>query len=194
MGPIRLMLLLASGSPRRRELLELAGFTPSTVSPNVDESVRPDEEPLSYVQRIALSKVSSVDRPPGSWILAADTTVTCDGQILGKPLDRADGFRMLRLLSGRAHQTMTAVAICDPTGETTSFTVTTKVTFADLSDDNINWYLDTGEPFDKAGSYAIQGSGGSFITSIDGSYSNVVGLPMAEVVAALPAQLRRPSK
>ena len=188
------MLLLASGSPRRRELLELGGFSPSTVSPDVDESVRPEEDPLSYVQRMALTKVSSVDRPPNSWILAADTTVVCDGLILGKPLDRADGFRMLRLLSGRSHHTMTAVAICNPTGATTSFTVTTKVTFVDLSDDNINWYLDTGEPFDKAGSYAIQGSGGSFITSIDGSYSNVVGLPMAEVVAALPAQLRQPSK
>ncbi len=188
------MLLLASGSPRRRELLELAGFSPSTVSPDVDESVRPGEDPLSYVKRIALTKLSSVNRPPDTWVLAADTTVTSDGLILGKPLDRADGFRMLQLLSGRSHHTMTAVAICSPTGKTTSFTVTTKVTFADLSGDNINWYLDTGEPFDKAGSYAIQGSGGSFVISIDGSYSNVVGLPMAEVAAALPAQLRQSSK
>lgn len=184
------MLLLASGSPRRRELLELAGFTPSTVSPDIDESVIDGEDPVTYVRRVALTKATSVDRPSNTWVLAADTTVTFDGLIVGKPVDREDAARMLQLLSGRTHQTMTGVAICDPDGTTTAFVVTTQVTFTELTDAAIAWYLDTGEPFGKAGSYAIQGAGGSLISSITGSYSNVVGLPLVEVVAALPSHLR----
>jgi septum formation protein len=190
-------LILASASPRRAELLRAAGFEFETIVADVDERVRADETPARYVRRLAAEKsaaassvVSGFSRtlagPPkgGHYIIAADTTVVVDGQILGKPEDDADAARMLRALAGRTHEVMTGVSVRRNAFEVGRVETTT-VFFAPMSDADVAWYVASGEGRDKAGGYAIQGLASRFIPRIEGSYSNVVGLPVAAVVELL---------
>jgi nucleoside triphosphate pyrophosphatase len=174
-------LVLASGSPRRRELLAQLGLTFRVVTPDVDETPLPGERPLALVRRLAVAKAAAVDGDP---VLAADTTVEVDGEILGKPLDVDDARRMLRRLSGRAHKVHTGVAV-RAGAEVAVEVVTTIVTFVALQPAVIEWYVGTGEPLDKAGAYAIQGHGGIFVEHLRGSTSNVVGLPLTTVAGLL---------
>jgi septum formation protein len=178
-------LILASGSPRRHELLDAAGL-PHVVDPvDVDESPRPGETARAYAERLAREKAAAgATHRPHARVLGADTIVVVDGAILGKPVDDEDARRMLRLLSGREHDVLTAVAIAWPAG-LESRVERTRVWFDALTDADIEWYISTGEPRDKAGAYAIQGRASRFIPRIDGSYSNVVGLPVATVVEML---------
>ena len=184
-------LVLASASPRRADLLRAAGFTFTVQAADVDETQFPGESPDAYVRRLALAKANAVARR-GEWrpVLGADTTVVIEGETLGKPEDAADARRMLCRLSGRSHQVLTGVALVDPArqsagGEPTSLTdvVATVVTFATLEPEELDWYVRSGEPMGKAGAYAIQGLGSRFVTRVEGSYPNVVGLPIAEVRA-----------
>jgi septum formation protein len=185
------VLILASASPRRAELLTAAGI-PFEVRPAaVDESIHPGEDARGYALRVATEKARSVlASSDGRPVLAADTVVVVNGQILGKPVDPDDAARMLRLLSGRTHEVLTAVVLV-PVGNgehpreriMNAQVEVTAVEFARLDNDEIDWYVRTGEPSDKAGAYAIQGAASRFVTRIQGSYSNVVGLPMALVYA-----------
>ena len=171
-------LVLASASPRRAQLLREAGIEFDALPADVDESVQPGEAPETYVRRVAQLKALAVaSRADGRPVLAADTAVVVDGVILGKPADRLDARRMLRRLSGRAHDVVTAVALATPDGVTTAVE-STRVAFRPLSDEEIDLYVDTGEPDDKAGAYGIQGQAGGFVAGISGAHSNVVGLPM----------------
>jgi septum formation protein len=163
-------LILASGSPRRRELLEGLGVRFTVRPVDLDESPLPGEAPRDYVLRLAVEKAAAAS---GELVLAADTTVVVDGEILGKPRDDEDARRMLRLLSGREHSVLTGIAL----GKAAEVDETL-VRFAPLSEAEIDWYVATGEPRDKAGAYAIQGLGSLFVESVEGSYSNVVGLPI----------------
>lgn len=182
-------LVLASGSPRRRELLALLGLPFDVVATDVDESVRPGEAPTDLVRRLAVEKAQAADRSGAAdvVVLAADTIVELAGEILGKPADADDARRMLRALSARTHRVHTGVAVRRG-GPTACEVVTTSVTMAPISDAAVEWYLATGEPTDKAGAYAIQGAGGAFVAAIEGSASNVVGLPLATVVELLGRQ------
>ena len=171
-------IVLASASPRRAELLREADIDFDTMPADVDESVCAGEAPAAYVRRVAEMKARAVaSRAQGRSVLAADTTVAVDGLILGKPVDRVDARRMLRLLSGRAHDVVTAVVFLTPQG-TTSAVESTRVIFRALADAEIDQYVETGECDDKAGAYGIQGAAGAFVSGIAGSRSNVVGLPM----------------
>ena len=173
-------LVLASASPRRAELLRGAGFRFEIITADVDESVRAGESPGRYVGRLAESKARAVAaRAGGRAVLGADTVVVCGDAILGKPADVADAKRMLRMLSGRTHQVMTGV--CLLAAHRSEGVATTSVEFAQLTSAEIDWYAASGEPSDKAGAYAIQGLASRFVTRIEGSYSNVVGLPVALV-------------
>ena len=184
-------IILASASPRRAELLREAGIEFETVAANVDEAVRPGEDPDTYVRRLAAAKVEAiVGRAEGRPVLAADTAVVVEGMILGKPIDRHDARRMLRLLSGRAHDVVTGVAVATPAGITAA-SESTCVEFRALTDAEIDAYVETGEPDGKAGGYAIQGQAGQFVSRISGSHSNVVGLPMDLVRALLGGAVRR---
>jgi septum formation protein len=183
-------LVLASASPRRRQLLASIGVT-FVVSPaDVDEAELVGEPPRDYVERIAVTKARAVvSRTHGpelehAAVLAADTTVDIDGEILAKPVDDDDARRMLRRLSGRTHQVHTAVVGWTAQGEHAA-TVTTDVTFVRLGERNIDWYLSMGEHLDKAGAYGMQGAGGALVQRIDGSPSNVIGLPLAETIGVL---------
>jgi len=182
------VLILASASPRRRDLLTAAGFEFRVLPAHINEDPHADELPVIYVERLAREKAAAVFASLGSRkdvvVLGADTTVTIDDEILGKPNDAADAARMLRQLSGRTHQVITGVAIVSANG-TESFAETTLVTMRELSDAEISAYIATGEPMDKAGAYAIQGGAAIFITQSDGDYDNVVGLPVTRVVASL---------
>ncbi len=173
--------LLASASPRRAELLRAAGIDFDVMPADIDETMDAEEWPDGYVRRIALTKAEAV-RPQagGRPVLAADTIVIVDGQVLGKPADANDAKRMLRMLSGREHTVMTAVHLVFESKSQTSVERTT-VEFAPLSAAEIDWYLASGEPMDKAGAYAIQGLASRFAARINGSYTNVVGLPVAVV-------------
>jgi septum formation protein len=188
-------LILASASPRRAELLTAAGI-PFDVRPSdVDERVHPGEEARTYACRVATDKGrAAIVHAGGRPVLAADTVVVVDGQILGKPMDENDARRMLHLLSGRTHEVLTAVALIEDTGgdfpdraqkthRVALEVAVTSVEFAKLSEDEIDWYVASGEPQDKAGAYAIQGLASRFVTRIEGSYSNVVGLPVGLVYA-----------
>jgi septum formation protein len=167
--------ILASSSPRRRALLEELGLSLRIQPADIDETPFPDEPADTYVERLAREKAETVDDATGV-VIAADTIVTIDGELLGKPATDNDARRFLLLLSGRPHEVKTGVAIRHE-GRTSSVVETTIVHFAELSDDDIAWYVGTGETTDKAGAYAIQGCGGAFVTGVEGSFDNVIGLP-----------------
>jgi septum formation protein len=181
-------LILASASPRRRELLAQAGYTFEVQPAHVNEDLRPDEDPIAYVVRLAREKAQSVfaeisstgPASPPAVVLGADTTVTLDSHILAKPEDAADAARMLRLLSGRTHRVITGVALASAKGVEVAAEVT-GVQFLTLNDNEIAAYIATGEPMDKAGAYGIQGFAAKWIPRIEGCYFNVVGLPLALV-------------
>jgi septum formation protein len=179
------MLVLASRSPRRRELLQQAGIPCETLAVNVDESVDPLEPPGDHVRRLALLKAQAgFARRPDALVLGADTIVAVGGEILGKPRDAADAARMLRLLSGREHTVLTAVALVARRG-TAVDVARTRVWFSPLTDEEVRDYVASGEGLDKAGAYAIQGLASRFVDRIQGSYTNVVGLPVALVYRLL---------
>ena len=173
-------IILASASPRRAEILHTVGWPFEVLPVDIDETRWADEDAVGYVQRLAREKAEAAAvRAPNETIVAADTTVTTDNHILEKPLDEADATRMLRLLNNRWHKVLTAVAVRDSDESKTVVAYEeTEVKFAAMSDDEINWYAETGEPLDKAGAYAIQGLGSRFIEEIRGDYFNVVGLPV----------------
>jgi septum formation protein len=173
--------VLASGSPRRRDLLTEVGLPFVVRTPDVDETPNPDEAPDAYVLRVARAKADAVRSAPDELVIAADTTIDLDGEILGKPAVDADAASMLRRLSARTHHVHTAVAVrC---GDRRFAEVcTTQVTFASLDDRIIEWYVGTGEATGKAGSYAIQGAGSGLVQGVSGSVSNVIGLPLHVVV------------
>ena len=170
-------LVLASQSPRRRELLLAAGIDHVVRAAEVDETPHPDEPPVNYVRRLAEFKASAVMRLPEEIILGADTAVVCYGQILGKPADAAHAGRMLRLLAGRSHEVITGVALLRHNEVRVEHAIT-QVWFGPMTEAEIEAYIESGEPMDKAGAYGIQGIASRYITRIDGSYSNVVGLPV----------------
>ncbi len=172
-------LILASRSPRRAELLTRAGYRFEVVPPDVDERLRAGEAPRDYVARLAAEKAAAVaPRYPARVVLAADTTVVVGSAVLGKPRDANEAAEMLRRLSGRAHDVLTGVAVRRG-GACASGVERTAVHLADLDEALIAWYVATGEPSDKAGAYGVQGIASRFVTRIEGSYSNVVGLPLA---------------
>jgi septum formation protein len=209
------MLVLASASPRRRELLTQAGFTFQVYPAHIPEDPRPNEDPIAYVTRLAREKAETVYcelalkghdfsraesdlkgarglAPEGSFsdpitVLGADTTVTLDNQILGKPENEADAARMLRMLSGRTHRVITGVAVITATHTEVAAEVTA-VQFLTISDEEIAAYIATAEPMDKAGAYAIQGRAARWIPRIVGDYFNVVGLPIALVTTLLESR------
>ena len=176
-------LILASASPRRAELLRAAAIDFDVVSANIDESVQGAEHPEEHARRLARAKALDVlgRVEEGRPVLAADTIVAVDGEILGKPADEHDARRMLRKLSGRAHDVVTGVCLARRAQEVLVEHELTTVEFAPLSDAEIAWYAASGEPIDKAGAYAIQGLASRFVNRISGSYTNVVGLPVALV-------------
>ena len=180
-------IVLGSSSPRRRELLAGCGLEFEILSPDIDEQVLPDEKPQQLVERLALEKGACIAaKEPGAWVLAADTVVVLDDQILGKPIDEADAARMLAMLQGRSHQVWGGVALINITRRiehVTSFR--SQVSIKALTSAQIASYIKTKEPMDKAGSYAIQGIGAALVTEVQGSYSNVVGLNIASVIDLL---------
>lgn len=181
------MLILASRSPRRQEILERAGIPFVTRPAEVDETVRDGEEACAYVKRLAREKAEAVAAAPEDIVLGADTVVVLESEILGKPADSADAARMLRMLSGREHIVMTG--ICLVIGKDAVEDVEkTRVRFVPLSDEEITEYVASGEPLDKAGAYAIQGLASKFIDRVEGCYFNVVGLPIARVYRHLNRQ------
>jgi septum formation protein len=200
-------LILASASPRRRELLAQAGFNFTVESADVDESPRVNEEPAAYVLRLAVQKAKAIFArhsessgapsmtAQSSWVgsaslivLGADTTVVCDGQILAKPVDAADAARILRRLSGRTHQVLTGVAAVTRAG-VFSGVETTEVVFAPIPESDLTVYCATPEPLDKAGAYGIQGYAARWIPRIDGDYFNVMGLPIARTAKLIEAAM-----
>lgn len=185
-------LILASASPRRAELLRAAGFDFTIRSADVDESVHVGELPRDYVIRLAIDKARAVAREPGEVVLGADTTVVVDDDILGKPVDDTDATRMLRRLAGRSHQVLTGVCVLFGDG-VDARVATTDVEFLKMDEEEIAWYVATGEPMDKAGGYAIQGRCSRFISRVNGSYTNVVGLPLA-VVYDMLKRIRTPGR
>ena len=180
-------IVLASASPRRAELLASAGIAFKVVPGDIDETPLPDEDPVVHVLRLAEGKACEVaSRIDGRFFIGADTIVLCDREIMGKPRDAEDAKRMLKKLSGRAHQVITGFAVVDKkTSRTISRTVSTVVVFKELTQEEIDAYVLTGCPMDKAGAYAIQGGAAYMVERIDGSYTNVVGLPLCEVVESL---------
>lgn len=179
-------LYLASGSPRRRELLEQIGVAFSVLSAAIDETPHPAETPRAYVERLALGKAragAALLTAPGV-VLGADTAVVLDGCILGKPLDAADSLATLAGLSGREHEVLTAVALVEG-ARSQVFSVSSRVGFRQISEEQAKAYWASGEPQDKAGGYAIQGLGAVFVQSLQGSYSAVVGLPLCETAQLL---------
>jgi septum formation protein len=182
-------IVLASASPRRRELLAQVGVRISVVPAAIDETILPGETAEQHVTRLSVAKAGAVAarrEVPGRWFIGSDTVVVRDGAILGKPADSGAAAAMLRSLSGRAHTVVSGYAVHDRgTGRTLSGAAVTHVWFKPLSEREIAGYLATGEPFDKAGGYAIQGAGAFMVTRIEGSYPNVVGLPLCDVLAAL---------
>ena len=179
-------LILASGSPRRKLLLEQLGIVFRVEPPDVDESLLTGEAPDVYVTRLSKKKSQAVARKHDSEvvILAADTTVVLHGNILGKPESKEHSVQMLNELSGTRHDVLTGVSICRGS-RTETFCVRTEVTFRQLDKREIAWYWETGEPQDKAGSYGLQGAGAAFVETLTGSYSNVIGLPLSETILML---------
>jgi septum formation protein len=180
-------LVLASNSPRRSDLIKQLGLPFEVIGTSVDEEYRPYESPRDHVQRLALEKAESVAHlRPRQWIISADTIVLLNGEVLGKPRDQADARRMLKTLSGRKHRVMTAFCILNKSlGICSLRLVETDVTIKHLSSQEVDAYLSTGEPMDKAGAYGAQGIGSFLIREIRGSYTNVVGLPTCELAEEL---------
>jgi septum formation protein len=179
MNHLREKLVLASGSPRRAEILQRAGWRHEVIVAGIDESVLPHEDPAVYVQRLARSKAEAVaQRLEAGLVLGADTTVVIADQILGQPVDDADARRMLELLNGKWHEVLTGVALVRVGGATRVAYATTRVSFAEMSESEIDWYISTGEPFGKAGAYGIQGKAALFVKEITGDYFNIMGLPI----------------
>lgn len=182
-------LTLASASPRRRELLTTLGLSFDVRPADVDESVLPGEAPSAYVRRMAETKLSAAlaGAAGEAFVLASDTVVVLGGRILGKPVDDEEGVAMIRALAARTHEVRTAVAL-GRRGEALSLVeVLTSVVFRAIDEDEARRYVATGEGRDKAGGYAVQGRAGAFVTRLEGSYSNVVGLPLAETLEMLRA-------
>ena len=179
-------LILASGSPRRKLLLEQLAIIFHVEPPDVDESIVIGEAPEIYVTRLSEKKAQTIARRhDGETVtLAADTSVVLHGDILGKPESKEHGLQMLNELSGTRHDVITGVSICSG-HRTETFYVETEVTFRQLGKREIAWYWETGEPHDKAGSYGLQGAGAAFVATLKGSYSNVIGLPLSETVLKL---------
>lgn len=176
---LREKLVLASGSPRRAEILERAGWPHEIIVAGIDETLFPDEPAAVYVQRLALSKAEAVAaKLDHGLVLGADTTVVVDDQILGQPTDAADAKRMLNLLNAKWHDVLTGVAVVRVGGESRVAYETTRVRFAEMSEKEVDWYIATGEPFGKAGAYGIQGQASLFIEEIQGDYFNIMGLPI----------------
>jgi septum formation protein len=179
-------IVLASASPRRSELLCRIGLDPTIVAADVDESVLPGESPGDYVVRVAADKAHAVaPRHPGRVVVAADTAVVLDDEALGKPSDRSDARGMLGRLSGRTHRVLTAVVVVDPEGIEHSAVSAATVSMAHISDAERAWYVDTGEPIDKAGAYAVQGIGAAFVEGIEGDPTTVIGLPLRTTIELL---------
>ena len=171
-------LLLASGSPRRAEILRAVGWSFEALATNIDETMRVGEKAEDAVQRLALGKAEAAAKlNPSALVLGADTTVVVDSQILEKPKDDGDARRMLRLLSGRWHDVLTGVALVRNDRRAVAYE-RTRVRFCSMSDEEIDWYVQSGEPMDKAGAYAVQGRASLFIEEIRGDYWNIVGLPV----------------
>ncbi len=195
--PDGVRLVLASASPRRSELLGSVGLEFEVIPADIDESVLPGETPSGYVARLSAEKAASVAQRVGSdvVVVAADTTVDVDGLILEKPVDADDARRMLGLLSGRTHLVHTGVTVLPSgrslavgsaaTGSGSTIVVETSVEFVELTPEMVEWYIATGEPFGKAGGYAIQGAGGALVRRLDGSVTNVIGLPLADTLALI---------
>ena len=176
--------VLASRSPRRRDLLAAVGLSPRIIASDVDETPRPDESPIPYGLRVATAKAEAC--PAAEPVLAADTVVALDDEIFGKAPDAEAAVAMLQRLSGQRHQVHTAVALRPSlTHAIEAIVVTTQVSFRMLSRSEIERYVASGEPMDKAGAYGIQGLGGALVSKVDGSYTNVVGLPVEETLALL---------
>ncbi|MDQ3489991.1 MAG: Maf family protein [Acidobacteriota bacterium] len=172
-------LVLASGSPRRAEILQSVGWEFDTDIPNINESELAGESPASYVQRLAKTKAETIaERHAGEIVLGADTTVVIDKQIIGKPLDLDDAKRMLKMLSGNWHEVLTGVAIVN-NGKTQVGIQNTRVKFSEMSNVEIDFLAEKGDPLDKAGAYAVQAQAALFIEGIEGDYWNVVGLPIS---------------
>ena len=187
MSVLKEKLVLASKSARRAEILEAVGWPFEQMAANVDESRLVFEDAATYVERLAKTKAETVAKKvPAGLILGADTVVVIDGEILGQPLNDQEARRMLKLLSGKWHNVLTGVALMR--GQTSRVSVdheSTRVRFCEMETDEIDWYVSTGEPRDKAGAYAIQGKGGLFIEEIQGDYFNIVGLPVRLVYQML---------
>ena len=178
-------LILASGSPRRRDFLADVGIAFEVRIADIDETPLPGELPIDFVARLSREKAQAVEQP-GAWVLGADTAVVVDGEILGKPGDEEEACAMLMRLSGRWHEVWTGFSLCcQTTGESCTKIVCTKVRFLTLTPELCRAYVRTGEPLDKAGAYGIQGKGCFLVPEISGSYTNVVGLPMTEVLETL---------
>ena len=179
-------LILASQSPRRRELLGLTGLDFIVRAADIDETMDPGKAPFDEVARVSRLKALAVRREPGDVVIAADTIVVCEGEVLGKPKDEADAFRILSLLSGRHHEVMTGMTVLKG-DQIVTHTEVTKIRFRRLHPEEIRAYIATGEPMDKAGAYGIQGGAALFCTHMVGDYYNVMGLP----VCALGQTLKR---
>lgn len=177
--------ILASGSPRRHDLLQMIGIAHEVVPADIDESYAPGEGPVAHVERLAREKGAEIaGRFPGALVISADTIVVIDGEVLGKPCDPAEARRMLVRLSGRTHTVLTAVA-ASLRGRMESGVEEVAVTFRTLSDSAIASYVDTAEPMDKAGAYGIQGYGATIVERIDGDYFSVMGLALGRLIALL---------
>lgn len=183
-------IVLASKSPRRFELLRNAGFSVEVRAADVEEVPRPGEAPVAYVRRLAQSKAAAVSANPDELVLAADTVVVIDGRILEKPADAQDASRMLRLLAGREHIVYTGICLRHGTEAPVVDHEETRVEFSALTDEELEDYVATGEPMDKAGAYGIQGYASRFVRRVDGCYFNIVGLPVSLVYRHVSAILK----
>ncbi|HQM90617.1 MAG TPA: nucleoside triphosphate pyrophosphatase [Syntrophales bacterium] len=180
-------LILASASPRRREMLRMLGVEFTVLQSSVDENPHAGESPEAYALRLSEAKARAVAAlRPGRWVLGADTIVTIDGELLGKPRTPEEARRMIRRLSGRAHTVITAFTLFN-SGRNRPIrrAVSSQVVFKEIPDDELEWYVSTDEPYDKAGGYAVQGKAALFVSEVHGSWTSVVGLPLCEVVEAL---------
>lgn len=187
-GPVPPELVLASASPRRAELLGRVGLSPVVAPADVDESVLPGESADDYVVRVAADKAHAVAAAhPGAVVLAADTAVVLDGEPLGKPADPADALDMLGRLAGRTHEVLSAVVVVDPDGIEHTALARASVTMAPSAHAELEWYVATGEPMDKAGAYAVQGLGAALVDRVDGDPTTVIGLPLRPTLELLRA-------